>query len=165
VVVVEVVIGEAGVIVMAELAADVETETGAAVVGGKEGFEQVFLGVGFEGRAGVFKVNAVVVDADGETAALAVTQGVAAQIPTDLMQVFGIKMDGFVMGTNNMDFLGFAQILGDEFLFEFFQHGKKIEFLGICGGASGHGQNVFNNVIGAFSLVGDNVGDLAVFIE
>ena len=43
-VVVEVVVGEAGVVVVAELATDVEAEAGAAVVGGEEGFKQVFLG-------------------------------------------------------------------------------------------------------------------------
>ena len=119
-VVVEVMVGEAGVVVVAELAADVEAEAGAAVVGGEEGFEQVFLGVGFQGFAGVFKVDAVVVDADGEGFFRAVFKGVATQVPADLLQVFGIEMDGFVPGTNDVNFFGFTQPLANKFLFEAF---------------------------------------------
>ena len=119
-VVVEVVVGEAGVVVVAELAADVEAEAGAAVVGGEERFEQVFLGFWFKGFARVFEVDAVVMDADGEGFLLAVFERVVAQIPEDLVQVFRIKMNDFVMRTNDMYFLGFAEALSNQFIFQVF---------------------------------------------
>lgn len=99
---VEVVVSEAGVVVVAQLATDMQAKTGAPIMGGKEWLEQVFLGIHFKGLSLILKVDAVVMNTDGEGAALAVAQGIAAQVPAYLLQVFGVKMDGFVMGADNV---------------------------------------------------------------